>query len=693
MKSSFSEPSCLDAEFQTIEFEVTKRHHLKKWLRQERLLRLTPVAVENVKVTGEVTRRHQYEMVSNVRLVDQSYLVITYRDDHDFHYITPHAIQIAWEINRRVKHGVTRDRFQRSLRLQRRRLGSVSDRTVRDAFHSSGVPLPPALDSDLDKRRRQREGLLEFELTELLMDKAGEVGRAVNAGRARVDQQLRQSEESGPALLYGIRSELHELRERIHAWLLARAVEVDGTDCDRTASRGSNTRRTSSPAPQSLTSDFPAPPSFVISDTDAAVMLQVDSPKDDDLGQRNHTGIEIEPLDAVSPATAATQQQQQCSFDPCVNLGTPTSPPSPGPATPGVGGSAAVAASRPARRRAGAVARLATPPPAPGCVGRRSVPPLTESSCATLAAAAANASVSTVSQALGSPSTSSMALRVHRRRRRGKLDRPLVLMSWARGGDGTSEEIMSAVEVVLQRLLLRPRCDRLLSELHRDDRLREKCARVQSVIGQVRGKGPAFFQVPPRHSDIDLGAAISELNTLSEAHAPCEKAEVLVMTAKQICIACTVPPVASSGSMGATAKSDTGTEVTLDELLPLLMMCITETSIEDHVIQSEYLLCLYDSSSADEYVYYQTVYASAIEFLAVMNVHTGECEQQMPDSASSASSRGSPVPNESTATRGSAAQAATDAQRSAALAVAEILTADDTIAAVGVPEDGIVVCN
>eukprot|EP01062_Namystynia_karyoxenos_P061763 TRINITY_DN542_c0_g4_i1.p1 TRINITY_DN542_c0_g4~~TRINITY_DN542_c0_g4_i1.p1 ORF type:complete len:788 (+),score=249.17 TRINITY_DN542_c0_g4_i1:108-2366(+) len=568
------------AEFPTTEFEVVKWHHSMRWLRQNRVLRLTPEAIENVDPSsGEATKRHPYSSVTNVRLVDASYLVIAYSEDHDYHYKTADAVRVTWEINRRIKARATRDRFRRCLHNRRRTdSGCAKVRALRDAFSSSGVPLPPALSSGSasSARQRQQEGAAELQLTELLMDKRNDVGRAVFAAQARVDKLLRDGAEAGQpgsAVLRQVRDELLDLRERVHAALLARAASPDRDPGPESAARSGVVSPSSEPGCISRVGSCPSPlaePREGHADPSALEMLDVQSPA----------------TLAAAQGAGATEASAATGVDVSVFELAVTAPAAPAPAPharAGLGGgaqqSSAMALSFDDRCRS----------------------------------SSHFSGTSALSAATDSPAHRVRHGRADKRRR-GMFSRRLDLRAWRDGGDGTAEELLQVLETALQHVILRPRAERLFAALRDDPELCERSRKLQSVLEQIRDRPPSFFHVAEQFQGAELGPAVAELAQLAAARAPCDKLEALVLAAKQMCIACAMQH----------APHAAPTDLTLDDLLPLLMCCIARAEVSDHAFQAEFLWCLSDDSSADEHAFYFTVYKSAIEYLATIDPATGD---------------------------------------------------------------------
>jgi hypothetical protein len=78
-------------------------HKINRWHRiQPRLLRLTLAGVENIKKGVVVTKFHPYQYVTRVLRQDTTNFVVQYDNDHDYHYISPVAMEIVQEIEQRV---------------------------------------------------------------------------------------------------------------------------------------------------------------------------------------------------------------------------------------------------------------------------------------------------------------------------------------------------------------------------------------------------------------------------------------------------------------------------------------------------------------------------------------------------------------------------------------------------------------
>jgi len=87
-------------EFTTLEYEVTQLR--SRGRKQERILRLTPTHIQNVR-GKDIISRHGYEEVFSTTLTDHETLVISYgASQDDFVYASPVALTIVAEINARI---------------------------------------------------------------------------------------------------------------------------------------------------------------------------------------------------------------------------------------------------------------------------------------------------------------------------------------------------------------------------------------------------------------------------------------------------------------------------------------------------------------------------------------------------------------------------------------------------------------
>ena len=132
-----------------------------------------------------VTKFLRYDMLERVQLVDNSYFVLHMRDDHDYHYHTPDAVRIVWEIEQRIKARDARRTFYNYLM---RRVGQSDASDIANAFQAHNIPSPIDLQSNL--QARQRESILELRLREVLLDTHCSEGRAMQVVVERVGSLL-----------------------------------------------------------------------------------------------------------------------------------------------------------------------------------------------------------------------------------------------------------------------------------------------------------------------------------------------------------------------------------------------------------------------------------------------------------------------------------------------------------------------
>eukprot|EP00659_Diplonema_papillatum_P007716 gene7716-11850_t len=212
--------------FPNVEFKVTKWHHSRRWLKQDRLLRLTEIGVENVNVyTGKVSKFHTYTDVDAVKLVNQRYFVLCFNNDHDYHYKTESAVRICWEINERLKAIESRERFKmfiaRRISSDPRSKESLKAH-LSEAFRSNKVPI--AVDLQHNLLARQQESMLELQITELVMDTKSDEGKHAAQVKSKTEQLLKPSQffgfgkPTGTALLAEVRYWLQELKVQLQAF-------------------------------------------------------------------------------------------------------------------------------------------------------------------------------------------------------------------------------------------------------------------------------------------------------------------------------------------------------------------------------------------------------------------------------------------------------------------------------------------
>ena len=93
--------------FPTFEYEVTKTHHKRTWLKQKRLLILRGQEILNAKprptptAAPVITKNHHLRMVELIALKSKRSFMLRFSGDHDYFYSSPHALEIVWEVNKR----------------------------------------------------------------------------------------------------------------------------------------------------------------------------------------------------------------------------------------------------------------------------------------------------------------------------------------------------------------------------------------------------------------------------------------------------------------------------------------------------------------------------------------------------------------------------------------------------------------
>lgn len=98
-------------------YSVVKKHHRHKWLRQERLLWITPTHVHNCRPSerGEtsprITKQFPLTSITTLGIKGEKYFYFHVSGDHTYHYYSPRAIEIALKIHLYVTSAIAVDTF------------------------------------------------------------------------------------------------------------------------------------------------------------------------------------------------------------------------------------------------------------------------------------------------------------------------------------------------------------------------------------------------------------------------------------------------------------------------------------------------------------------------------------------------------------------------------------------------------
>lgn len=94
--------------FPTAAFDVVKKHHKMSWLKQRRFLVVTSTRVWNCKPPAasgahpEPTKSHLIEDLELIALKSKTSMMLRFKGDHDYFYACPRALDILWELRRRM---------------------------------------------------------------------------------------------------------------------------------------------------------------------------------------------------------------------------------------------------------------------------------------------------------------------------------------------------------------------------------------------------------------------------------------------------------------------------------------------------------------------------------------------------------------------------------------------------------------
>ena len=88
----------------SLTFEVEKQHHRMTWLTQKRVLLITSTHIKNCKPGNppEVTKSLPISDIVAVALKDRENFSVQFRSDHDYFFRSEQALEIAWEIKKRI---------------------------------------------------------------------------------------------------------------------------------------------------------------------------------------------------------------------------------------------------------------------------------------------------------------------------------------------------------------------------------------------------------------------------------------------------------------------------------------------------------------------------------------------------------------------------------------------------------------
>ena len=219
--SSESPDEMAEVVFPNLEFRVTKWHHRRRWLRQERLLRLTQRGIENVNLgTGITSKSNKYRDITDVKLVNHRYLILSFKKDHSYHYKTECAIRVCWEINERLKVLRAKERFRDFVnsRMQEfpphagiSRIAVVNN--MSRAFRTNKIPLP--IDRACTLMCNRQESITEYNVTEILLNKKSPEGKLLITIQSKIDGLLKNKQCTGLQLLHEVRRWIQDLKVEV----------------------------------------------------------------------------------------------------------------------------------------------------------------------------------------------------------------------------------------------------------------------------------------------------------------------------------------------------------------------------------------------------------------------------------------------------------------------------------------------
>jgi hypothetical protein len=207
-------------DFPTVEYDVLKKHHRHRWLKQKRLLVLQGGDILNAKPRGkpntplDVTKRHSLKSLLLIALKSKTSFMLRYQNDHDYFYSSPQALEIVWEVNRR--RGAIRAIEQ---------LAKV-DGTVNDAELDRLTKLFAGGFLDVPRSDRAENDALERKLDLVNAIRAGAVDGAKDCDRLRA---LYEARAHGDISLPQFRSELTEIKDTITNQLVNREMSFSST--------------------------------------------------------------------------------------------------------------------------------------------------------------------------------------------------------------------------------------------------------------------------------------------------------------------------------------------------------------------------------------------------------------------------------------------------------------------------------
>eukprot|EP01063_Lacrimia_lanifica_P013887 TRINITY_DN20476_c0_g1_i1.p1 TRINITY_DN20476_c0_g1~~TRINITY_DN20476_c0_g1_i1.p1 ORF type:complete len:746 (+),score=174.48 TRINITY_DN20476_c0_g1_i1:112-2349(+) len=573
-------PTLAHVVFPTLEFEVTKWHDKMRWLRQDRVLRLSDEGIENVKRKSGVavtTKKFGYDTLKHVRLVERDYIILAFVDDHDYHYLTADAVRIAWEVNERMN---VRENSKRYFKFISTRSGKP---TVSAAFRRNKMPMPWDLEDRLVLR--QHNSLLELQITEMLLAPSTRVKRWVEKLQSAADASLYLGRAGSPR---PAASPTGAVGKRAPT-----PVNEGETGCRAVAVIGEaivDVRRL-------VMEHYVAPSS-----------TQIATPRDIPATIRdgNDLGITFAflPPQRAADSNADDASQPSCQDDAggspasyTARSGTPVGTPC--VATPlGLAGFG------------GEILRCTSPEPAEPSqllLSRGGEPGDARHSPSSASITNGHLSVSPSPSPPGITNASfgmagrSLMRKVSRMRDRGasSIEGKVIYVT------GGEDELGKCIDRCLQKVLLQPSvADAAYREIHQDGGLAGKRALFAENHRFVHKKPIGYFGIPAKLHSCGWIDAVHELDAMAGKRLPHEKMSCIMLMVRQVFLI-------------ASVDSEENVEgYSLDNLLPLIIFVLARSSLAEPLVEAEYIMALSDSVSADEQAYYLTVFFSAIEYIA-----------------------------------------------------------------------------
>ena len=472
----------------------------------------SPNSEQPTKLNGFTTKRISYNKVEGLVLVERNYFILKVRDDHDYHYITPDAVRIVWEIQERMKMNEGRRRYYG---YAASRVGRAEPCKILHAFRAQKLPSPLDLQENL--RSLQRESLLELHFMDVLMDTTCLEGAAMK----RVVRELHEIVHSQEVL--------HHLAVRASPTSTPRARTL------QTLPYLAEVREVLSSKKVEFLHDF-------LQHRSEGVVEYARGAGGGSTPRSTSFGTESE-RDSLSRCPSSWDENESFGCEILENT-----------------------------MQAASV---------------EAVPPI----------------------------------RVHSPRRmpRGRKRSGLCVFTSqalsSAAAESTDEEAAKALDCAIQRMAYRDRTvtDAMYLLLIRDTELKKKRMQLKRNLRRLKGRPPQYFDVSDALADCGWDDAVTELDTLGAKTLPCQKLDCLVMMMRQLF------------TIAATDSTEKRTYA-LDDILPLVIYCVSKCSLVDPWAEAEYMTSLTDPSSTDERAYFLVVFISALEFIISMPLSRSDSE-------------------------------------------------------------------